>query len=180
MVFCSKCGKSIAEENYEYCPYCGNKSDLSHSKLKEEKVDYPPKPTVKNYNAQKIAIVVGVCIGVLVTIALLAYFFSGQNPGSPDVRILETNIDTEVGLLNSEYTVSGRIINTGDTMSNPILLKVTIATEGGEPLYDTQTAPNPSTLPPGQETSFSKTISTDDIGEYSGSRIQYWVEVVQE
>lgn len=65
-------------------------------------------------------------------------------------------------------------------MSNPILLKVTIATEAGEPLYDTQTAPNPSTLPPGQETSFSKTISTDAIGEYSGSRIQYWVEVIQE
>ncbi|KAA2282513.1 MAG: zinc-ribbon domain-containing protein [Candidatus Nitrosocosmicus sp.] len=24
MLFCSYCGKSIAEDNYEYCPYCGN------------------------------------------------------------------------------------------------------------------------------------------------------------
>jgi uncharacterized membrane protein YvbJ len=48
MVFCSKCGKSISEEDYVYCPHCGSQSNISQIQSKEETGDSIPQKPKKN------------------------------------------------------------------------------------------------------------------------------------
>lgn len=132
MVFCSKCGKSISEENYVYCPHCGNQSNTSHTPLEDEIVDSPIRKS-KNNNVKKIAIVTGISIAVVIVIIMIAAIASyNANSTFSSIQILDVNFDREVGLFETNYVISGRVINSGNIATNPIVLQISISGENGE------------------------------------------------
>jgi hypothetical protein len=113
---------------------------------------------------------------IIIIAAIVSY---NANYSYSYIEILDVNYDREVGLFETNYGISGRVINSGTVVSNPVVLKISISTEAGETLYVTETSPKPSILQPGQEASFNKHYSEADIGYYSGT-IEYLVEVLQQ
>ncbi len=89
------------------------------------------------------------------------------------VQILEQHPIKTSGFFTVHYIESGRVVNSGGSASNPIVILISIKDDANNTLFTTTTSPEPSILQPGQEASFSREFSTSDLGGYSGQFFVY-------
>lgn len=115
-------------------------------------------------------------IAAPVGLAILIYtlVFVVQSSGPANIVILET----ESSWTDNSAVVTGRIINSGHSKSNPVILEISVEDANRVSLGTTTTAPNPSVVEPGMEVTFSKDIG-HILGSYQGA-YTYTVTILSE
>ena len=120
---------------------------------------------------QILILVVVLAVGTVIIVTVLALI---PLSGPASIVILDTDsVWTDSGSL----IISGRLINSGHTRSNPVILEISLADANNSPLGTASTAPNPSIIEPGMEATFSKDVSHLLPDNYAG-RYNYLVTVL--
>lgn len=166
MAYCRNCGKSISEEVDTNCPHCGSPSDgkMAHAVNSSLNRDSPRK------RGKKTSRIIVLCIVVIITALALSWVVSFMTtPLSAEIQVIDVNFDSNQGVSAVDYYLSGRVINTGESPSNPIVLQISFTDRDGNNLLTTQTSPQPSILQPGQEAPFDTEFTNADINSYEGT-----------
>lgn len=111
--------------------------------------------------SEVLILVIVLAVGTVILVTVLALLHSS---GPANIVILDTDSVWE----GSSLIVSGRLINSGQTKSNPVILEISLTDANNNPLGTVNTAPTPSIIEPGMEATFSKDVSPE-IGEYNGN-----------
>lgn len=119
----------------------------------------------------------GSSVVVIIVIIILfdGFMFSSQGSSSPQLEIIGLDSSYRSGIFSDDMSIFGRIVNSGETATNPFTLTITIWDNNGATPYTTSTSPQPSIIQPGQEAPFVKHFTSDDLGGYRGS-FEYQVE----
>lgn len=166
MAYCRNCGKSISEKVNTNCPHCGSPSDgkMAHGVNRSLNQDSP------RIRGKKTSRIIALCIIVIITAIALSWVVSFMTTPLPaEIQVIDVNFDSNPGISVVDYYLSGRVINTGESPSNPIVLQISFTDRDGDNLLTTQTSPQPSILQPGQEAPFGKEFTNVDINSYEGT-----------
>lgn len=109
---------------------------------------------------------VGIVIGVVVIVValILTTIHVGANPAV--IQLVDHSASSPT---TQHYVISGRVVNSGGSASNPVIIQITVTDPNGNILYTTTTSPEPSILQPGQEAPFVKQFTSDDLSGYAGN-----------
>lgn len=165
MVYCRNCGKALSEEENTNCPHCGSPSDGKMADIisKSSNQDSPQKKGTKTSRIMSLCVV-----GIITTVALIWVVSFMTKPLPAQIQVVDVNFDSNQGIFVVDYYLSGRVINSGESPSNPIILQIRFTDGNGNNLLTGQTSPQPSILHPGQEAPFAKGFTNADINSYQG------------
>ena len=85
-----------------------------------------------------------------------------------NIQIASHNSVYTGGFFDQHVVISGWVSNTGGSVSNPIIIGITITDPEGNILYTGSTYPQPSILQPREEAPFTKAIYPNEMGGYAG------------
>lgn len=165
MAYCGNCGKILLDEVNTNCPNCGSPFDSKTTKLENKSLNQcsPRK------NEKKTGRILALCIMVVIATVVISWIVSFMTTTSPaEIKVVDVNFDSNEGATSVDYHLSGRILNTGESPSNPIILQIRLTDRYGDNLLTAQTSPEPSILQPGQEAPFGKEFTDADINSYEG------------
>jgi hypothetical protein len=124
-----------------------------------------------------IAIIGAAAVAGLFTIVSVVGSTRSQ-PVNQGVQVLDVNV---AGKDTQTDTVSGRVVNSGNTVSHPIMLQINVTELNRIPLLSLITSPEPSIMQTGQEATYSKDFIRSGFSDpsYDGP-IRAFVTVVQQ
>lgn len=85
-----------------------------------------------------------------------------------DVQIVDHRATYTGGFITQHYAISGRVVNSGSGVSEPVTIGITINDPDGNILYTGTASPQPSILQPEQEAPFTHDVTNNDLGGYNG------------
>ena len=115
------------------------------------------------------SIIVGGLAVILILLTVQWYYNNYLVAKPANVQIIDHNlVHTSGSIFTLHYIESGRVVNSGGSASNPVMILLTVEDNGNNTLYTTTFTPEPSIVQPGQEAPFSKEFTSDDMGGYKG------------